>query len=68
MLFCLSLCDDTRRVILDSDYYGDVLAVIEAKTWREARRDALKNEVLDSFIYRRGYGWERRNQTTTEYK
>ena len=58
MLFCLSVCDDTSRVILDAEHYGDVLAVIEAKTWREARREALRNEAMDSYDYKRGYGWE----------
>lgn len=57
MIFCLSICDDTRRVILDADYHGDVLAVIEARTWREARYMAIRNEVMDSYAYKRGYGW-----------
>ena len=60
MLFCLSICDDTSRVILDAEHYGDVLAVIEARTWREARYEALRDGVLDSYVYRSGYGWERR--------
>lgn len=33
MLFCLSLCDETNRVILDQDYYGEVLAMIEGRDW-----------------------------------
>lgn len=63
MLFCLSLCDETQRVILDQDYYGEVLAMVEGRNWKEARREALKETVLDSFFHVRGHGWmQRRTQ------
>lgn len=60
MLFCLSLCDETKRVILDQDYYGEVLAMVEARDWKEAREAAIRNPVMDAYRYTPGYGWERR--------
>lgn len=57
MLFCLSLCDDTHRVILDQDYYGDVLAMVEGRDWREAREAAIRNPVMDLYSYVAGWGW-----------
>lgn len=57
MLFCLSLCDETHRVILDQDYYGEVLAMIEGRDWQEAREAAMRNPVMDAFTYRSGWGW-----------
>lgn len=57
MLFILSVHDDERRVILDDDVHGDVLAVIEASTWIDAREDALKETAMDPYDYKTGYGW-----------
>lgn len=66
MLFCLSLCDETKRVILDQDYYGEVLAMVEGRDWIEAREEAEIHPALDAFTYRSGWGWERRS-TQTEH-
>lgn len=60
MLFCLSICDETQRVILDQDYYGEVLAMVEGRDWQEAREAAIRNPVMDGFTYRAGWGWMRR--------
>lgn len=60
MLFCLSVCDRTHRVILDQDWYGEVLAIVEGRDWQEARDVALAHPVMDDFDYRPGHGWERR--------
>lgn len=57
MLFCLSLCDETKRVILD---LGEVLAMVEGRDWQEAREEAELHPALDAFMYRAGWGWERR--------
>lgn len=59
MLFCLSICDETKRVILDRDYYGEVIAMIEGRDWQEAREAAIRNPVMDGFEYRSGWGWVR---------
>lgn len=64
MLFCLSLCDETERVILDDDLHGDLLAVIEADSWVEAREQALGKKEMDPYFYRDGWGWVRREGTT----
>lgn len=66
MLFCLSLCDETKRVILDQDWYGEVLAMVEGRDWIEAREEAEIHPALDAFTYRSGWGWERRS-TQTEH-
>ncbi|RIY41963.1 hypothetical protein [Neopusillimonas maritima] len=58
MLFCVSVCDEDRRVILDDEPHGDVLAVIEAADWIEAREQAWEQKALDPYSYKRGYGWE----------
>lgn len=57
MLFCLSLCDETKRVILDQDWHGEVLTMIEGRDWQEAREAAIRNSVMDAFKYREGWGW-----------
>jgi len=57
MIFCLSLESRTQRVILDDELHGDVIAVIEAKTWQEARSEALGKEEMDPFSYRAGWEW-----------
>ena len=62
MLFCLSICDETRRVILDQDYHGEVLAMVEGRGWQEAREAAIRNPVMDDFDYRPGHGWQHRSQ------
>lgn len=62
MLFCLSVCDRTQRVILDQDWYGEVLAVVEGRNWIEARVEAEVHPALDAFTYRAGHGWIRRSQ------
>jgi hypothetical protein len=59
VIFCLSVSDAEGRVILDDDSHGDTLAVIEALTWIEARRQALALSVMDPFDYRPGFGWVR---------
>ena len=59
MLFCLSICDETKRVILDQDYHGEVLAMIEGRDWQEAMEAAIRNPVMDAYCYKPGYGWER---------
>ncbi len=60
MLFCLSICDETHRVILDQDWYGEVLAMVEGRDWQEAREAAIRNPVMDAFEYRQGRGWIQR--------
>jgi hypothetical protein len=57
MLLCLSLCDVEHRVILDDEIHGEILAVIEARTWIEAREHALENPAMDPFDYVAGHGW-----------
>lgn len=59
MLFCLSVCDRTKRVILDQDWYGEVLGIVEGRNWREAREAAERHPALDGFRYREGWGSER---------
>lgn len=56
MLFAISV-DDLGRAILDDEIYGDVIAVIEAKDWQEARGEALKQEAMNAFSYVSGKGW-----------
>lgn len=60
MLFCLSYCNDQKRVILDEDSHGDTLAVIEADSWVEARQEVELCPALDAFSYQEGRGWVRR--------
>lgn len=57
MLFCLSICDETQRVILDQDWYGEALAMIEGRDWREAREGALEHPSMDKYFHRSGHGW-----------
>ena len=66
MLFCLSLCDETKRVILDQDWHGPTLAMIEGKDWQEAREAAIRNPAMDAYRYKPGYGWERREPLTEQ--
>lgn len=61
MLFCLSVCCLEQRVILDDELHGDVLAVIEAQDWHEARGEALKETAMDPYSYKAGYGWIKRD-------
>lgn len=63
MLFCLSVCDQDQRAILDDSLHGDLLAVIEAESWIEAREEALKQKEMDPFIYRAGQGWLKREES-----
>ena len=65
MLFCLSLCDETRRVILDLDYYGPTLAMVEGRDWQEAREAAIRNPVMDGYTYVPGHGWYARQDSQT---
>lgn len=57
MLFCLSECDKSGRVILDSEPHGNTIAVLEAGTWREARKLALRDKAMDPYTYVNGHGW-----------
>lgn len=56
MLFTIST-DDTGRAILDDDPHGDVIAVIEAKTWQRARGVALEQDEMNPYSYKAGHGW-----------
>jgi hypothetical protein len=56
MLFAIST-DDAGRAILDDDLHGDVIAVIEAKTWQRARNVALKKDEMNLYNYKPGHGW-----------
>lgn len=56
MLFVIST-DRTSRAILDDDAHGDVVAVIEADTWQEAREHALEQTGMNAYFYFAGYGW-----------
>ncbi|NYT67963.1 hypothetical protein [Pusillimonas noertemannii] len=60
MIFCLSVCPEQCRVILDDEPHGDVLAVIEEKNWQAARRQALALKEMDPYFYRDGWGWMKR--------
>ncbi len=60
MLFCLSVCDADQRLILDDEPHGDVLAVVEADSWIEAREQALGKKEMDPYFYRDGWGWMER--------
>lgn len=62
MLFCLSVCDQNQRAILDDSLHGELLAVIEAENWIEAREAALKQKEMDPYSYRAGWGWILREQ------
>lgn len=64
MLFCLSVCDETQRVILDDTLHGEALAVVEAANWVEAQGLAYLHPALDAFTYRAGHGWVRRTRET----
>jgi hypothetical protein len=64
MLFCLSICDETHRVILDQDWYGPTLAMIEGKDWQEAREAAIRNPVMDDYTYVAGHGWYARTRVS----
>lgn len=57
MLFCLSVDEETARVILDDSLHGELLAVIEAENWTEARQQALRQKEMDPYTYRAGWGW-----------
>jgi hypothetical protein len=59
VIFCLSVSDTEGRVILDDDSHGDTLAVIEARSWIEARDAAEALPAMDPFDYRPGFGWVR---------
>ncbi|RIQ64646.1 hypothetical protein D0839_17305 [Bordetella avium] len=59
MLFCLYV-DQTGRAILGHGLLADVLALIEAKDWQEARRAVDGNQAMDAFSYRAGWGWFKR--------
>lgn len=48
MLFAISV-DETGRAILDDYLHGDVIAVVEAKSWKAARRKALAQKEMDPF-------------------
>lgn len=63
MLFCLSVCDETRRVTLDQDWYGEVLAMVEGRDWKEARDEALTLRPMNDFSYCSGVGWIRRRKS-----
>lgn len=56
MLFALQTTDEGRLILTDGNE-GETLAVIEAKTWREARAEVWRREEMDPFFYRKGYGW-----------
>lgn len=56
MLFSLSVNAD-GRLILDDLPHGGTLAVIEAETWREARRQVWREPATNPFEYRTGHGW-----------
>ena len=62
MLFCLSVCVETQRVILDQDFHGEVLAMVEGRDWKEAREAALANPVMNPYSYVAGRGWLRRRE------
>lgn len=57
MLFCLSVCDHTKRVILDQDFHGEVLAMVEGRDWKDARREVLKLDAMNQYSYKPGHGW-----------
>lgn len=61
MLFFLSLDYQQERVILDQDWYGEVLAIVEGRDWKEAREAAIPSPVMDEFEYCSGCGWELRD-------
>lgn len=61
MLFAISV-DDTGRAILDDAVHGDVIAVIEARTWQDARAVALEQDSMNPFFYTDGFGWYRRER------
>lgn len=65
MLFCLTLCDDDRRVILDDEPPGEVLAIIDTRDWQEAREAAIRNPVMDDYTYTAGHGWYARQDSQT---
>lgn len=56
MLFAISI-DRAGRAILDDDLHGDVIAVIEAESWQEAREHALEQDAMNAYFYFTGYGW-----------
>lgn len=56
MLFAIST-NEQGRAILDDDLHGDVIAVIEAKSWQKARGKALEQTEMDPYDYREGHGW-----------
>lgn len=56
MLFALTLTQDGRAILTDEPD-GETLAVIEARTWQEARRKAVRDRALDGFDYVAGWGW-----------
>lgn len=63
MLFAIST-NDQGRAILDDDLHGDVICVIEAQSWIEAREQALMHDEMDPYSYRDGHGWFRREPGT----
>jgi len=63
MLFCLSVCEETGRAILDTEHHGEVLAVIEARDFDDAREIAFGHPALDDFEHVPGNGWYRRRYT-----
>lgn len=62
MLFAISI-DDDKRAILDQTIYGETVALIEAKSWIAARREALKQDGMNPFNYKPGHGWHRKDKT-----
>lgn len=57
MLFCISVHELDQRAILDDTLHGELLAVIEAENWTEARQQALRQKEMDPYTYRAGWGW-----------
>lgn len=65
MVFYLTLCPEQQRVILDSDWHGEVLAMVEGRDWKEAREAAMRNPVMDAYTHVAGHGWYARQDSQT---
>lgn len=54
MLFCLSVCDENQRVILDRRPHGEVLAKLKGRHWQRARRRVRRHRAMSELAHRAG--------------
>lgn len=56
------LYEQESRAILGHGPHDNVLAAIEARSWRQARHKAIRNKAMDPYFYRPGRGWFKKDK------